>query len=288
LLAQAAEGAPGGFRPLDRLGDVVAAYAELLGRLADAGADWVQFDEPAFVADRADAELAALASAYQRLGGLDRRPALLVASYFGALGPALPILADTPVEGLAVDLVAGSGAETLATVPQLRGKVLVAGVVDGRNVWRTDLRAALGTAATLLVVCREVAVSTSCSLLHVPHDADDEPDLDPRLRTWLAFADQKVDEVVTLARGLRDGAAAVAEALDQATAALADRAGAPGIRDGQARGRLAELGADAERRAPYDERVNAQAERLALPPLPTTTIGSFPQTDAIRRLRAEH
>src|SRR5690606_9045740 len=83
-------------------------------------------------------------------------------------------------------------------------------------------------------------------------------------------------------------AAAVAEALDQATAALADRAGAPGIRDGQARGRLAELGADAERRAPYDERVNAQAERLALPPLPTTTIGSFPQTDAIRRLRAEH
>src|SRR5690606_25493191 len=128
LLSKPAPSAPPSFRPLDRLDDVVAVYAELLARLADQGVAWVQLDEPAFVADRSAAEIAALREAYERLGGLRRRPALLVASYFGDLGPAMPVLAAAPVEGLAVDLVGGRGPEAYAGVQGLQDKVLVAGV----------------------------------------------------------------------------------------------------------------------------------------------------------------
>ena len=111
------------------------------------------------------------------------------------------MLASSPVEGLAVDLVAGSSTvDGLSKVPELRDKTLVAGLVDGRNVWRTDLDAALSTGATLLGMAAEVAVSTSCSLLHVPYDVEAETDLDPQVKSWLAFAAQKVREVVVLGR----------------------------------------------------------------------------------------
>ncbi|WP_239000836.1 5-methyltetrahydropteroyltriglutamate--homocysteine S-methyltransferase [Jiangella asiatica] len=286
LLSKAADGSPDGFRPLDRLDDLVAVYALLLTTLATAGVAWVQLDEPAFVADRTPAELDALRIAYERLGALAERPAILVASYFGHLGEALPVLASSPVEAIGLDLVAGDVDALTGDVPGLAGKTVVAGVVDGRNVWRTDLGAALATLSAVADVAGDVAVSTSCSLLHVPYDLDAEAALSPRLRSWLAFADQKVAEVVALATALRAGQSAVSGALDEAAAALADRAGAPGVVDDGVRSRLAGLPADAGRRGPYAERASAQRDRLGLPPLPTTTIGSFPQTDEVRGARA--
>ncbi|WP_026876451.1 5-methyltetrahydropteroyltriglutamate--homocysteine S-methyltransferase [Jiangella gansuensis] len=286
LLAKPAGDAPPGFHPLDRLDDLLEVYASLLERLAAAGAGWVQLDEPCFTADRTPAELDALRRAYQRLGEVSDRPGILVASYFGRLGDALPVLASTPVEAIGVDLVAGSPDEVLAATG-LAGKTVVAGVVDGRNVWRSDLDSALAVLAAVRGVAGEVAVSTSCSLLHVPYDLDAETGLDPRLRSWLAFADQKVAEVVALASALRDGQAGVAGAFDDAAAARVSRRSAPGVVDDGVRSRLATLQPDDARRGPYDQRAAAQRERLGLPPLPTTTIGSFPQTAQLRGTRAE-
>ncbi|MCP2166712.1 5-methyltetrahydropteroyltriglutamate--homocysteine S-methyltransferase [Goodfellowiella coeruleoviolacea] len=287
LLAKPSPAARPGFTPLDLLEPLLACYGELLARLRAAGASWVQLDEPALVADRSPAEIAAVRTAYAWLSGRTERPALLVAGYYGELGEALDPLARTGIEALGVDLVAGrAGLNRLVATPALRDKTLVAGVVDGRNVWRTDLDAALATCATLFGTAGAVAVSTSCPLLHVPYDVTVESTMDARLRSWLAFARQKVDEVVLLGRALRHGPDRVAGELAEVRATRQDRAGAPGLRDDRVRARLAALRPEDARRGPYPRRAAAQRAALRLPALPTTTIGSFPQTDAVRRARA--
>ncbi|NKR42665.1 5-methyltetrahydropteroyltriglutamate--homocysteine S-methyltransferase [Rhodococcus hoagii] len=270
---------------LERLDEIVPLYADLLHRLADAGVEWVQIDEPALVADRTDAELAATRSVYDRLAALDHRPAILVASYFGDLGAALPVLTSTGIEGIAVDLVAGSS-ESVIAAEGLERKHVVAGVVDGRNIWRNGLDASLDTLEMLRERAGSVAVSTSCSLLHVPYTLDGEDGLDRALRSWLAFGSEKIGEVATLAAGLRSGRDAIATELSEARAAAGSRAADPRLHDDAIRERLADL-TDADRtRIPAAERRTVQASRLPLPPLPTTTIGSYPQTTAIRVARA--
>jgi 5-methyltetrahydropteroyltriglutamate--homocysteine methyltransferase len=289
LLGKPATGAPAGFDPLSLLDPLLDVYAELLARLADAGAEWVQLDEPAFAQDRTEPELAALERAYRRLGGLERRPRLLVASYFDHLGEALGRLVATPVDGLALDFTRGGdrSVELLAAAGGLGGRTLVAGVVDGRNVWANDLEASLARLATLTGLTGELVVSSSCSLQHVPIDLDAETALDPELRPWLAFARQKVGEVVTLARGMTEGTGAISEALAANRAALAGRQGSARVRDTSVRQRLAAVGGDDLRRSSsYDLRRKAQRDRLGLPALPTTTIGSFPQTGDVRAARA--
>jgi len=291
LLAKAADGAPAGFRPIDRLADLVPVYAALLEALDAAGAEWVQLDEPALVSESIDASrervIESIGAAYDALGALERRPAIFVAAPYGALDDALPALAAAPVEALGLDLVRGTAPEQLdpATSESLASKTLVAGVIDGHNIWRGDLSHAFDRADALRALSGNVAVSTSTSLLHVPHDVDDETLLDPRLVSWLAFADQKVAQVATLARGLAEGRDAIHDELDAASAALADRAAAPGVRVPGVRDRLAALADRDFTREAYDDRVAAQAS-LELPELPTTTIGSFPQTGEIRRARA--
>ncbi|MFI0354587.1 5-methyltetrahydropteroyltriglutamate--homocysteine S-methyltransferase [Actinomadura sp. 9N407] len=280
LLAKPAPDAPEGFRPLDLLDPVVEVYAELLERLAGEGAQWVQLDEPALAADRTDEELEALRRAYDRLAGLTSRPRLMVATYFGEIGAALPALAATRVEAIGLDFVAGPGnLQALASIGGLPRRTLVAGVVDGRNVWRTDLSKSVSTCASLLGLVGEVVVGTSCSLLHVPLDADAEPDLDPGLRARLAFARQKVDEVVLLGRALREGHDVIADADGDVVAR-------PRI-DNRVRARLDALG-DGSVRPDRSVRFAAQQRALELPPLATTTIGSFPQTAEVRRARADH
>ncbi|GAA4020407.1 5-methyltetrahydropteroyltriglutamate--homocysteine S-methyltransferase [Allokutzneria multivorans] len=271
-----------GFAPLGLLDRLLDAYEALLAALAEAGVEWVQLDEPAFCADRSPVELAALATAYERLGRLTNRPRILVASYFGTLGPALSVLAESPVEAISVDLVAG-GLEGIASVTALQHKTVVAGVVDGRNVWRTDLNSALAKCATLLGSAARVEVSTSCSLLHVPYDVDAESNLDSAVLPRLAFARQKLAEVVLLGRALREGTDGVADELAAAAEAVRVRSG----RDDRVRARVEALRPEDARRAEYATRARAQQERLKLPPLATTTIGSFPQTGEIRRARAD-
>ncbi|MFC9304709.1 5-methyltetrahydropteroyltriglutamate--homocysteine S-methyltransferase [Streptomyces albidoflavus] len=290
LLAKPAPGVAEEFEPLTLLDRLLPVYAEVLGDLRAAGAEWVQLDEPALVQDRTPAELNAAARAYRDLGALTDRPKLLIASYFDRLGEALPVLAKAPVEGLALDFTEAAAAnlDDLAAVGGLPGKRLVAGVVNGRNIWINDHEKSLATLATLLGLAGRVDVAASCSLLHVPLDTAPERDLDPRILRWLAFARQKTAEIVTLAKGLAEGTGAVAAEIAANRAALASRADSPLTRDPAVRARTAAVTeADARRPQPYLERVVAQRERLRLPLLPTTTIGSFPQTGEVRAARAD-
>jgi 5-methyltetrahydropteroyltriglutamate--homocysteine methyltransferase len=287
LLAKPSDDAPAGFHPLDRLDDLLPVYAELIERLAAAGAQWVQLDEPGLVSESIDIPrdltLGAVAQAYEALSGLEKRPALFVAAPYGSLDDALPVLAATAVEAVGLDLVRGT---VPAGVPGLADVTLVAGVIDGHNIWRGDLAAAFDTLGELATLSGHIAVSSSTSLQHLPHDVEDETKLGAELTGWLAFADQKIGQVATLARGLTSGRGAIQADLDAATASLAARRVSPGVRDGAVRDRLDTLTPADFSRGDYDTRLAAQTKALDLPPLPTTTIGSFPQTGEIRRARA--
>jgi len=310
LLSKVADGAPEGFHPLDRLPEVVAVYSALLQDLAAVGATWVQLDEPALVSDSIDVPIErvreAVALAYHALATeLEQpaRPAILLAAPYGGLGGLFGAVAATDIEAIALDLVKG-GAPAItpaggrhvagplgAPVPEapsgLGTKTLVAGVVDGHNIWRTDLTAALDQLEALRSVAGSLAVGTSTSLLHVPHDVEDEPDLPAALKSWLAFADQKVGEVAILAKGLAQGRAAIAAELQASEDVKAARAAAPGVSVPAVRERLAGLSESDFHRVDFAVRQAAQDAVLHLPPLPTTTIGSFPQTPEIRQARAK-
>lgn len=295
LLSKPSDDAPAGFRPLDRLPDLLPVYAALLGRLADAGAPWVQLDEPALVTDALDVPAervrSAVTDAYRALASDlavgTQRPAILLAAPYGDLGDNLPTVAASDVEAVALDLVKGH-TPAPDVVEGLARKTLVAGVVDGHNVWRADLDARLAQVEALAALGGRVTVGTSTSLFHVPHTTAAETQLGAGLRSWLAFADEKVAEVVTLARGLVEGRDAVAGEIAAASAALADRATAAGVRVEAVRARTAGLTPSDLERGDAADRRTAQAARLGLPPLPTTTIGSFPQTTDIRVARAAH
>ena len=281
LLAKAAEGAPEGFSPLDRFDEIVAAYVTLLARLAAAGVEWVQLDEPALAADWPVDVPALVTRAYGPLASRVERPKLLVAATYGELRENLAPLAETAIDAVGLDLVRGTIPDD---VELFAGRTVVAGVVSGRNVWRNDLRASaavLDELRTRLGADTHVAVASSTSLQHVPHDVTRETALPADIRSWLAFADQKVEEILTLARGLEEGWDAVEQELAQSDSVREARAAHPGVRAGE------DPGAGAAERVPYEERVAAQ-EDLELGALPTTTIGSFPQTAEIRQARAAH
>lgn len=279
------------FDPLTRIDEAVAAYEEALASLHAAGAPWVQLDEPALTSDnlsRTRVELGELAArVYERLAASQNRPQILLTTPYGDASHAVGALAKTGVEALHVDTLRGS----LPQGADLSGVTLVVGAVDGRYIWRADLAQLRDTlkAAQALGAAR-VTVATSNSLQHVPHDTAletwDDATLNENLHAWLAFADQKVLEVVTLARGVDEGWEAIDAEVAEATRVLEQRAAAPGVVRPEVRSRTAAL-TDADRaREPYLEREAAQTERLHLPPLPTTTIGSFPQTTEIRKARA--
>ena len=284
LLSKPSESAPAGFAPLSRLEDLLPVYRDLLARLAAAGAEWVQLDEPALVSESIETPrgevLAATQAAYGALGS-GRPLGILVAAPYGSLDDALPVLEAAPIDAIALDLVKGG-----VPVRTTTDKVLVGGVIDGHNIWRGDLSAAFDKLEALREVSPHVSVATSTNLFHVPHDVDDESELSDQLKSWLAFADQKVGQVEVLARGLSEGRAAIQAELDAASAALEDRHHAAGVRDGAVRERAAALDESAFRRGDYATRRAEQDAVLGLPALPTTTIGSFPQTGAIRTERS--
>ena len=279
------------FDPLTRIDEAVDAYAQALASLHAAGAPWVQLDEPALTSDnlsRSRAELGELAArVYTRLAAATERPQILLTTPYGDASRAAGALAKTGVEALHVDTLRGS----LPEGADLSGVTLVVGAVDGRYIWRADLAQLRETlkAAQALGAAR-VTVATSNSLQHVPHDTAletwDDATLNENLHAWLAFADQKVVEVVTLARGLDEGWEAIDAEVTEATRVLEQRAAAPGVVRPEVRSRTAALTEADRTREPYLEREAAQTERLHLPPLPTTTIGSFPQTTEIRKARA--
>jgi 5-methyltetrahydropteroyltriglutamate--homocysteine methyltransferase len=289
LLSKHEPGSSADFEPLALLDRILPSYVELLARLQEAGATWVQLDEPALVCDQPTAVLSHVARAYRALTDAADRPKLLVASYFDRLGDALPVLAGLPVEGLALDFTgpAIGNLDALASIGGLPGKRLVAGVVDGRNVWRTDLSSGLATLGTLLGLADRVDVAASCSLLHVPLDVALERDLDPQVAGWMAFARQKLEELAILARGLGLGRDAIAGELRVNQTRIATRTKSPMVHVESVRAQAAAVSdEDLHRRSDYATRSPAQQTSLGLPALPTTTIGSFPQTSSVRQARA--
>ena len=288
LGAKAEQGSAEDFSPVDRLDEFVAAYAQVLEQLAERGVEWVQLDEPGLTVDRADnPKIAQLAErTYRALAAGEKRPQILVTSPYGSLRENLPALLGTGVEALHLDLVHGVYSKTELESVSAAGVHLVAGVVNGRNVWRADVRAALKALEALPGASEgAVSVASSTSLQHVPHDLALEDPAEVPV-DGLAFADQKVAEIALLARGLAESEAAVEPELKAADEALARFAADPRKHNDEIRARAAAVTPEDFDRPTIDVRRAAQAD-LNLPKLPTTTIGSFPQTAEIRRRRAE-
>ena len=303
LLGKSADGVPEDFDRLSLLEPLLEVYGEVIERLAQQGATWVQLDEPCFVEDRSERELDALRLAYEELARVHERTRICVKTYFDHVGDAYGVLRDLPIEGIGLDFhregadvaremvrEGPKNVELIANEGGLEKKWLFAGIVNGRNVWINELEHSLDLLAGLRDRCDELVVTTSCSLLHTPLDLDAEPPsdvLDDELRSWMAFAKQKVGEVVILARGLGEGREAIAAELDANDRALEDRRNSNRTRTPAVRERVTALTEDeARRQSSFDVRREAQHARLQLPIFPTTTIGSYPQTAEIRQARA--
>ena len=266
------------FDRLSLLDALLAVYGDVLDSLASAGATWVQLDEPCLALDRSDAERAAYLRAYKFLASRAGKLRLLVATYFAGLGENVDTALALPVHGLHVDLVRAPAQLDRLLAKWPNGRVLSAGVIDGRNVWRADLQkqAALLDRAEAKVGKDRLWVAPSCSLLHSPRDLDLETKLDAELKSWLAFAKQKLQEVVALAQGDR-------KAVEASSRAARSRATSKRIHNAAVQRRAAAVTEkDRVRREPYAVRRKTQVD---LPPYPTTTIGSFPQTTEVRAAR---
>ena len=281
----------GGTAVTDLLDKLLPVYEEVLGRLAAAGAVWVQIDEPCLVLDLDTAAQEALKQAWARLGAAARDGGLklMLTSYFGELGPNLLLAAGLGADGLHIDLVRGADQldDVLAKLPAKT--VLSMGVVDGRNVWVNDMARSLELLdrAKAAVGGDRIVIAPSCSLLHVPIDLGREKVLDAQIAQWLCFARQKLDEISVLRSAVRDGRDAAAAPLAENAKRLQDRRGSLKVHRADVRERVASLGPDDDRRqSPYLERKLVQRQKLGLPPFPTTTIGSFPQTSEVRSMRA--
>ncbi|WP_019932506.1 5-methyltetrahydropteroyltriglutamate--homocysteine S-methyltransferase [Nocardia sp. BMG111209] len=261
---------------LDRL---LPVYEQLLEILAKRGSTCVQLDEPCFTSDRTPAELTAFEAAYQRLSTAPLRPRILVTGQYGDFGEAVRILAGTSVEAIGLDLAAHRiRPEELARIPGIRRKRLYAGVISGTNVWRADRYVTLQYLHELSQVCPDLVVSTGSTLLHVPYDLLVEYDIDGHVADRLAFAKQKVLEVVSLAKALTEGP----------SQGWRQRPREVHFKQKHAvRQRVYAVTPQMREREPYEQRRLAQRERLDLPLVPATTLGSFPQTDTIRQARYE-
>ena len=266
---------------------LLAVYSRLLDTLAEQDVEWVQVDEPLLVTDLDNQWQQAFNTSYHHLKG--SRVKILLATYFGQLLENRYLAANLPVAGLHVDAINGCD-DVLPLLGMLPGhKVLSLGVINGRNIWKTDLNAVLGWLEPIAQRLRErLWIAPSCSLLHVPVDLASEQKLAPEVRSWLAFALQKLDELKILGRALREGRGAVRAELDANRAALATRRASPRVNDPAVKAAVAGIGSHLGRRkSPYEIRARKQAAFLELPKFPTTTIGSFPQTVEIRRARSE-
>ncbi|MFB9263017.1 5-methyltetrahydropteroyltriglutamate--homocysteine S-methyltransferase [Bradyrhizobium erythrophlei] len=278
------------FEPLSLLDRLLPVYIEVLRELAARGAEWVQIDEPCLVLDLDGAAEAALRRAYASIAIAVPKIKIMLASYFGGLGGNRDTAFALPVAGLHLDLVrAPEQLDDLARLPSDR--IVSLGVIDGRNIWRADLSHILDRLEPAIAKLgkERVQIAPSCSLLHAPIDLGLEGGLDPEVKSWLAFSVQKIKELAALGTALACGRNQAESMLKASDAAAAARKTSPRIHDATVAQRVADIDASMRRRAsPFEERAEVQRARFNLPPFPTTTIGSFPQTSEIRKARAAH
>jgi len=279
-----------GFEPLSLLDRLLPVYVEVLRELAARGAEWVQIDEPCLVLDLDKAAQEALLRAYSEIAKAVPQIKIMLASYFGALGPNRDTAFALPVAGVHLDLVrAPEQLSVLAVVP--RERVISLGVIDGRNIWRADLSRILDRLEPVIARLGKdrVQIAASCSLLHVPIDLGLEEKLDAEIKSWLAFSVQKIEELAALGAALADGRRSADITLRASDAAASSRKSSPRIHDFKVGQRVKAIDdAMRLRKSVFALRTGAQHSRFNLPAFPTTTIGSFPQTSEIRNARAAH
>lgn len=275
--------------PLSLLPGLLPVYVEVLKRLASEGATWVQIDEPCLATDLRDTARQALRQAYDEISKSVPQIRVMLTTYFGELGNNIDTVARLPVAGLHLDLVRGH--QQIGAVMRKAPKdwTLSLGVIDGRNVWRADLEKILVRVQAMAKAWppERLQLAPSCSLMHVPVDLTLETDVPDDIRSWLSFAAQKMDELVILKTALNQGAAAVADRLAASTTAAQARAASPKVSNPRVTAKMSAVTPDmAKRNRPFAQRRKLQQDILQLPPYPTTTIGSFPQTAAVRDARA--
>ncbi|RRD89396.1 5-methyltetrahydropteroyltriglutamate--homocysteine S-methyltransferase [Conchiformibius steedae] len=275
-----------GFKRISLLPKLLPVYAQLLRELAAEGVDWIQIDEPILSAD-ADANwIKAVETAYKELTNTGVR--IIIGTYFASVAEHLNLLKALPVHGVHIDAVRAPEQLDVFVANWPENKVLSVGLIDGRNVWRANLSKVIDTLKPVQEkLGNNLWIAPSCSLLHSPQDLAVEEKLDPEIKNWMAFAAQKLVELGGVKQALAHGKDSVKEAIAASDAAAADRATNKKIHNEAVQKRVAELpeGAD-QRKSPFAERIKAQQAWMNLPVLPTTTIGSFPQTTEIRQARA--
>lgn len=276
--------------PISKLGDLLPLYVDLLAQLKAAGAEDVQIDEPVLVFDLAPKVKAAFKPAYEKLGSLGAQaPRLTLATYFGDIVHNIDVLpALHSLHGIHIDLVRNP--EQLDTVVSALGpnQTLSCGVVDGRNIWKTNFKTAIEKVELAIQKLGKdrVVVATSSSLLHVPHTLASEKNLDPEVRDWFSFAVEKLDEVVVIAKAVTEGPAAVREQLEANAKSVQARASSKRTNDPAVKARQEAVTPEMHnRKSPFPTRIAEQTKHIQLPKFPTTTIGSFPQTSNIRVTR---
>ncbi|XP_030452429.1 5-methyltetrahydropteroyltriglutamate--homocysteine methyltransferase [Syzygium oleosum] len=291
LLSKPAKGVEKSFSLLSLIGKILPIYKEVVTELKAAGATWIQFDEPTLVMDLDSHQLQAFTIAYSELESSLSGLSILIETYFAEV-PAEAYKTLTSLKGISgfgFDLVRGTKTLDLVKGGFPSGKYLFAGVVDGRNIWANDLDSSLKTLQALegVVGKDKVVVSTSCSLLHTAVDLVNETKLDKEIKSWLAFAAQKVVEVNALAQalfGLKDETVFSTNAAAQGSRKYSPRVTNEAVQKAAA----ALKGSDHRRATNVSARLDAQQKKLNLPILPTTTIGSFPQTMELRKVRREY
>nr|CAG8441946.1 2899_t:CDS:2 [Entrophospora candida]CAG8652435.1 4572_t:CDS:2 [Entrophospora candida] len=287
LLGKPTRDAPQGFEPIQLLSKLIPLYEKLLSELANAGATWIQMDEPYLVLDLPSTFKKEYASAYNALTKVSAQLKILVATYFDHIGTNLDFIIDTPINAIHIDLVRAPG-QLEPILKRLPATVsLSLGLINGRNIWLANLDAVLAEAqkAVTALGSERVFIAPSCSLLHTPHSIQGEKKIDSEILGWLSFAVEKIKEVVTISSVLADGDQTKLEANRKLVQA---RKTSSRIHNPVVKQRMKELTPDMfKRKSVFSERQIKQKQKLNLPSFPTTTVGSFPQTKEVRAIRAK-
>jgi 5-methyltetrahydropteroyltriglutamate--homocysteine methyltransferase len=280
-------GKANGFNKLELLPRLIDAYNQILMEIAKLNITHLQIDEPILTLELPHEWQLAFKDAYSKLN-FNSVNAILT-TYFGDLGDNLGIVKSLPVEGLHIDIC--SSPKQLVTIANEwpKNKILSVGIINGRNIWANDLTKSLNTLEELTTKFGDnLWIASSCSLTHSPLDLDSETKLAPEIKSWLAFAKQKVAEIAILGRGINESKQVIQDNLDKNQQVIKSRCSSKLIHDEKVKNRIKDLSPNiANRKSNFSQRIKAQIEKLNLPLFPTTTIGSFPQTATIRKVRQD-
>ncbi len=279
-----------GFCPLEKIDELVIAYLQILEKLLISGAEWVQIDEPCLVQDLDEKTRKVINKVYTKIGETSQRPKILIADYFATLGKNLELTLSLPIEAVHLDLIAGANQLEPSLKYVSKDKMLSLGIVDGRNIWKTDFQKAFEIIekASRCLSPEQIMISPSCSLLHVPQDLDQEKRLNPDIKNWLAFGKQKLEEVVLLT-SITNRHVKKDDYLEKSELIVQNRQSSSLIHNPLIKEKIAGINPKMKvRKNDFSIRRKEQKNKYKLPLLPTTTIGSFPQTNAVRIARKQY